>query len=253
MIEVVVSASVAVVGLLWLVWPRRFGIFVPGALILNDRVTAQLGLPRDAWSRIRDAGWIVGPSGDAEARIFGFALVVIGISGLLSHLSAMLVLVAAVVVLYAAVASSASTRASHSAARRDSRLRIDRVTLLALLGPIGSAAILACMPFFTAHCLAVVVAAVVAVIAYVHAVTNLNDAASPLERTLTERWRCGLDFTAITLANLAALAYRAFVLTPGDPFTVALGGWLVVAGALLVYYMRRRFTTLNDTLRSALK
>jgi hypothetical protein len=253
MIEVIVPAAVAVVGLLWLVRPPRVGVLVPGGLVFDERIAAQHRPPSDASSCFRDGTWTPSPRHIAEARILGLAFGIIGILALFSHPPVMLVVATAVVVLYAAIVCSASARVLHSSARRGWRFRLDRVTLLAMLGPMGSAVILTFAPFFTGRFLAVVVVAVVAVIGYVHAVANFSDVTSPLERTLAERWRSALDYTAIGAANITALAYAVLVLNVGEPFAVALTGWSAVSTALLVYYARTRFAALNEEIQSALK
>jgi hypothetical protein len=256
-IQAFVAAAVALFGLLWLAWPR-FGTLVPGGLILDERVATHLGLSSDALSRVRDAGGISGPRDIAEARILGFALAFIGISALFSHTSAMVLLVAVVVVDYSAVLTSAgakrlSARALRPSAERRGRFTVDNVTMVAMLGPIGNAVILVAAPYFTARCLAILVGAVVAIVAYVYAVTNLSAAASPLERALAARRRSALSFTAIAAANLVAFAYGTLVLDVGNGFAVALTGWGAVSTALLVYYARKRFSALNEALQSALK
>jgi hypothetical protein len=254
--EALVPAVVAAVGLLWLAWPR-FGTLVPGALILDERVATHLGLSNEAYSRVRDAGGTSGPRDFAEARLLGLLFAVIGISALFSHTSPMIVLVAAAVVLYAAVLRSAGAWRQQGPLRasfgRRGQLTVDTVMLVAMLGPIGNAVILVAVPSIAARGLALVVGAVLRIVPYVYAVTNLSDATSSLERTLAARRCYALSYTAIGIANVLAFAYGTLVLDVGGGFGVALRVWGIVAMALLLYYARKRFAALNEALRSALR
>jgi hypothetical protein len=242
-----VTAVIAVIGLLWVVWPG-YGFLIPGALVLDERVAAHFGLSSDAWSRVRHAGGGSDPRDIAETRLAGFAFAIIGVSALVTHAPAMVALVPAVVVVYGAVLSSAARRAS-----RTPRLNLRDVASAAMLGPIGNAVILVCVPTIAARGLAVVVGAVLAVVAFVVAASNADDAASPLEKTLAARRACGLSYTAIGAANVLALGYATLVLHIGSGYAAVLQGWAVISIALLAYSGHARFGALNETLRSAVR
>jgi hypothetical protein len=254
-IQVVIAGAIAVFGLLWVAWPRQ-ELLVPGTLFLDERVAARLGLSNDAWSRVRRAGGGSGARDITEARLVGVAFAVIGISALVTRMPAMLALVPAVVVLYSVVLWSATShsmgaRAVRARGKRGARFILNDVASVAMLGPIGNTVILVCVPSLAARCLAVLVGAVLVVVAAVFAATAPDDAASPLERAVAARRACGLSYTAISAANILALAYGTLVLDVGSEYGVILLGWSAVSMALLAYHARARFEALNETLQSA--
>lgn len=255
MIQVFITSTLVVIGLLWVGWPRQ-QLFVPGGLFLDERVASKLGLSSAAWSRVRQAGGGSGASDIVEARVTGAAFAVIGISTLVNHLPAIVALVPAVVVLYGVVLWSATSHSIRDTTlpapgKRTARFMLDKAVSVALLGPIGNTLILVFVPDVLSRSLAVLVGAVLFVVAFVFAVVARTDAASPLERTVAARRACGLSYTVIGAANLLALAYGTLVFGPADAYGVVLLGWGGVSMALLAYYARARFGALNEALQQS--